>query len=286
MPRPGLVEAEVARLRIVHQHAVARGGEQPGHGVIGRVGTRVEAPGGHEDRDDRLLVLLVGPLGHVVLDLPAALVHAVGALAEAEVALAGACHEGDPGGLCERSARAGDLHVERHHAVRVGAEPDGEPAPVGVGGGEGALPDAVTPARVEHAGGPEPARGGAEAERAGRLAEDRPAAAVQEPKRPGVAPCVGAQRAPRPRSSRRPARPSRGPREHAITPVRSSTARLYGGPRGRRAGRRGHSSFSSSSSSRSGIPWSPAAGSSGLRRSRAASTAPGRRVASRKPRRW
>ena len=35
----------------------------------------------------------------------------------------------DPGGLRERRAGTGDLHLERHDAARVGLEPDGEPAP-------------------------------------------------------------------------------------------------------------------------------------------------------------
>src|SRR3954463_13289962 len=86
-PRPPAAQRPDAALGALDQHPVAGRRQQPRHRVVGGVIARVEAPGRHELRDHRTLVLLVGALGHVVLHLAAALVHRVRALAAAEIAL-------------------------------------------------------------------------------------------------------------------------------------------------------------------------------------------------------
>ena len=208
---PALVEAEVARLGIVHQHAVAGGGEQPGHGVVGGVRARVVAPGGNERRDDRAVVLLVGTLGHVALDLAAALVHAVRALAEAEVALARAGAERDAGGLHDRRAGADHLHAQRHHAARVGREADER-----AGGRPGRRWRTCPSRRRAGAGrrarawrGTSPRPCGSRASRAPGVSTGRPPWSVSWSER---ASDRGRRRAsPRPPSPPRPAAPARAP---------------------------------------------------------------------------
>ena len=69
--------------------------QQPRDREVGRVVARVVAGRRDEGGDERPLDLLVGTFGDVVLDLVAALVDGVGALAEAEVALARRRHERD-----------------------------------------------------------------------------------------------------------------------------------------------------------------------------------------------
>ena len=190
-----LVQSVVARLGVVHEHAVAGGREQPRHGVVGGVRARVVAPGGNERRDDRAVVLLVGTLGHVVLHLPAALVHAVRALAEAEVALARAGAERDARGRHRRCIRADHLHAQGDNAVGVRGQAHEQAAAVRVVAGERARPGAAPAPGVEHARGVEAPGGRAEAERAGHLGEHGPGAVAGQLDRAGVSAEAGVERA-------------------------------------------------------------------------------------------
>ena len=199
---PALVQAEVARLGIVHQHAVAGGREQPRHGVVGGVGARVVAPGGNERRDDRAVVLLVRALGHVALHLAAALVHAVRALAEAQVALARAGAEGDARWPQPPPRRADHLDAHGHHAVGVRRQAHEQAAAVGIVGGERARPG-VAPAPASST----------------RVAWKSPAA-VRKPSEPGTWVSTARRRG---RSAGWSARPGRG-RRRASRPPRAAAA--------------------------------------------------------------
>jgi hypothetical protein len=81
----------------------------------------VEPPRRDERRHRRALVLLEWPLGDVVLDVVPALVHRVGALAEAEVALTRARTNGD--------LDAPHAAAERPSAERAAQDPQLDPAP-------------------------------------------------------------------------------------------------------------------------------------------------------------
>jgi hypothetical protein len=113
-------EAEAARLVAVHEHAVAAAREQPRDRVVGRVVALAVGPG----RDDRARVLAVlrtgGAVGHVVLDLEAAVVDGVRPRAEAEEALAGGGGEADAecGGGC-----GGRLRLDRDRPLAARAHP-------------------------------------------------------------------------------------------------------------------------------------------------------------------
>src|SRR3954463_14398546 len=137
-------EAEIARLRVVDEDAVAGAGKQPRHREVGRVVASPEPPLGNEGVGyERPLLGLVGTLPGVVLDHVAALVDGVGALAEAEVALAAAGAEADPHGV-DAEARSNQSRVEADHALAARAEANGD-RPAGVSRGEGSLVKPVAP---------------------------------------------------------------------------------------------------------------------------------------------
>ena len=159
---PVAAEAEQALLAVVEQHPVPGAGEQPGHGEVGGVRARAKAPGRHEARDQRALVGLERPLGHVVLHLVAALVDGVRALAEAQVALARASAEGDAHAPDLGEARPGDDRAQGDHTVPGGPQPHAQPAPRRVARGE----EQLSGAPPGHARGVKPAGPGGKAQTA------------------------------------------------------------------------------------------------------------------------
>ncbi len=179
-------EAEHAALGVVEQHSVAGAREQPGHREVGRVGPRMKAPGRHEGRDQAALVLLEGTLGHVVLDLAAALVDRVRPLAEAEVALAarGAQEHAHPRHV--RLGPAHDPHPKRDHAGR-GRRVAAPAAGARQDRWWRAARSALAAIALDRPGGAKPARGGTKAERAGAAPEHDPPAPVDERQTPGLA---------------------------------------------------------------------------------------------------
>src|SRR5215211_6139499 len=78
----------------------------------------VWTPGPYEQADQLVLARLVGALGDVVLDLVAGLVDRVGALAEAQVALAGPGVEADADRV--RPGRPADRGLEAQDSLAVG----------------------------------------------------------------------------------------------------------------------------------------------------------------------
>jgi len=135
-PGAGLVGAqpEVARGAAVQQEPVPARGEQPRHGEVGGVVARVVPRRRDEGSDEGSLVRLVRALGHVVLHGVAALVDRVGALPEAELALAPGRPEGDAG-VADPAGRADHVRDHADHAGAGGHDPDVNP-PQGVGRGQ------------------------------------------------------------------------------------------------------------------------------------------------------
>ena len=193
-------QPEVARLGVVHQHAIAAGGEQPRHREVGCVVAALEAPGRHHRPGDGAVLLRIGTLAHVVLHDLAPLVHRVRSLAEAQEPLAPARSEGhaeggDPGpGAHHLGSQADDALPFARQAHRQAA------AGRVVGGqhGNGAGPAAA--AQGQRARGVAPHTAGLEAQRsrgpgprAALLREHRPALRVGEPQIPGRGPDTRAQ---------------------------------------------------------------------------------------------
>src|SRR5918996_1536030 len=166
-PGPARVGPQPVKTRLgaVDQHAVPGAGEQPGHREVGGVVARVEAPGRHERRNEGALVLLEGPLGDVALNLAAALVDGVRALAEAEIALARAGAEGDPGVRDVGERGAGHLRAQRDHAAGVALEPQLDLPAERIACGEGGVVRTGAGHAAPHrARGVKPADGGPEAD--------------------------------------------------------------------------------------------------------------------------
>jgi hypothetical protein len=157
---------EIAGLGVVDQHPVAGGREQPRDRVVGGVVSRSEPPRRGHALGDRVVLRLVGAVGDVVLDHVAALVDGVGALAEAEVALARAGVEADPGRGDLAELAAGDRRVEGDHPTSVLQQPDLDSPPGRVGGLQHGRIRLALAGGGQDARGAEPTVIGAEAERA------------------------------------------------------------------------------------------------------------------------
>ena len=184
-------QAEVAGLVVPQQDPVAGGGEQPGDREVGGVIPRMPALRRDDQADQASIGRRVGTIRDVVLDLVAALIHRIGALAEAEIALTRAGIETHADGR-HSGGRPGDRRRQVDHPLAVRLEPHLNPAG-GVGGLE--LPDVGAPLHAARgdAGGVEPARRGAEAERPGRprpqpaiLAEDGVTRSIGDRQVPGI----------------------------------------------------------------------------------------------------
>ena len=274
-PGPRVIgpEPEIAGLRVVGEHPVTGGREQPRNRVVGRLRAAVaQAPSRREQVDQRILVRLVGTIGDVVLDHHPALVDRVRALAEAEVTLPLPRPEADPDRL--DPAVGGDRDVERDHTLRPGPQADRERARR-IGGRQGCEKRSLRPARVDHPGGVGPARRGAEPERPGgagivraALAQHRAPAVVGELEVPGARGDLGAQgagvdlRLGRRRGRRRERRhrrePGRGPTQARAPCTRRS--RRGSGPPARTRARRFAASAGRGSSPRAPRPGRARAG--------------------------
>ena len=195
-PRRTCAEVEPARLRVVHQHSVTGARQQPRHGEIGGIVARAKAPGRDEERYEGALVGLEGALGHVALHLAPALVDGVGALAEAQVALAAASAKADAEPGRPPRPPSGHLHSQRDHTLPVGLDAQRQtPAEWIVGGELGQVGAARAPA-PQHPRGPHPAVRPQEAQAGARQpAQDHSARAVEEHEAPGIAAGARAKRA-------------------------------------------------------------------------------------------
>ncbi len=99
-PRVGTLsgQVEVGVLVVVDQYAVSARRHEPGDREVGGIVPRRVALGRDEGGDSGALLRQVGTVADEVLDVVAALVDGVGALAEAQVALGGVGVEGRAGG--------------------------------------------------------------------------------------------------------------------------------------------------------------------------------------------
>src|ERR671911_1680350 len=145
-------QAEAAALGVGDEHAVAAGGEQPGHREVGRVRGAPNAPLRDRGRDGRIVPAQEGALLHPVLDHAPTLVHGVRALAEPEVTLAAAGREGGAPDLDVRGRAAFYARVQAERSLPVAVDAHPYPPTGGVGRGEHARPPARISAAGQHRG--------------------------------------------------------------------------------------------------------------------------------------
>src|SRR5215207_4636194 len=145
-------QAKAAALGVVGEHAVAAGGEQPGHREVGRVRGAPDAPLRDRGRDGRIVPAQERALLHPVLDHAPPLVHGVRALAETEVTLAASGREGDAPDLDVRGRAAFYARVQAERSVPVAVDAHPYPPTGGVGRGEHAGPPARIAAASQHTG--------------------------------------------------------------------------------------------------------------------------------------